>query len=320
MRKYKQLTKEQRYVIKALLQDGYSYRKVAKRIGVNVSTISREVRRNKIAVGYQAGNADRKARERKRTARKPKVLTEVNIRIIRPYIENDWSPEQISGRLKLEGKLSISHESIYKFIYEDKCAGGELFKHLRGKHKFRKKYGTYGRFKAKGKKSISTRPVEANERARIGDWEIDTMVSSKSKDVLVTIVDRRTRYTLIGKSSNKTADRVYKATKKCFKDLPGAVHTITADNGVEFSGFRRIEKALNTEVYFAHPYSSYERGTNENTNGLIRQYYPKGMTFRSVHWRELRVIQNKINNRPRKCLGYKTAAEVHFEELSKCCT
>ena len=134
--------------------------------------------------------------------------------------------------------------------------------------------------------------------------------------MLVTIVDRKQRYTLIGKSTNKTADKVFKATLKCFKGFEAPVHTITADNGTEFAGFKRIEKGLNTEVYFAHPYSSYERGTNENTNGLIRQYYPKGVSFEKATWKDLKLVQDKINNRPRKCLGYKTAAEVYFEEMN----
>lgn len=315
MKSYKQLTRDQRYVIKTLLQEGYTYRKIAKRVGVNVSTISREVKRNKSGDVYLAGFADQKAVKRNCLARKPTVLTDKNIAIIKPYLERDWSPEQVAGRLKLTGELSISHETIYKYIYQDKASNGVLHERLRGKHKYRKKYGTQRRHKVTGKKSISKRPVEAEERARFGDWEIDTVVSKKSKDVLVTIVDRKLRYTLIGKSTNKTADKVVKATLKCFKGFKAPVHSITADNGVEFAGFKRIEKGLDTDVFFAHPYCSCERGTNENTNGLIRQYYPKGVSFEKTTWKDLKVVQDKINNRPRKCLGYKTAAEVYLEEM-----
>lgn len=316
MKTYKQLTRDQRYVIKTLLQEKYSYRKIAIRIGVHVSTVSREITRNKSEGKYYAGIADRMAVKRSRTARRPSLLTEINIELIQPYLEDDWSPEQVSERLKMTEELSISHETIYKHIYQDKQANGTVHERLRGKHKFRRKYGTQKRHKIKGRKSISKRPEEANERLRFGDWEIDTIVSRKSKDVLVTIVDRKLRYLLIGKAANKTADKVTKATLRCFRELECPVHTITADNGTEFSGFKRIEKALNTEVFFAHPYSSYERGTNENTNGLIRQYYPKGTSLEKVTWKELKAIQDKINNRPRKCLGYKTAAEVYFDEMS----
>ena len=316
MKSYKQLTRDQRYVIKTLMQEGYSYRDIALRIGKNVSTISREVKRNKTKNVYLAGFADQKAVKRNSLARKPTVLTEENIAIFKPYIEDNWSPEQVSGRLKMTGELSISHETIYKYIAQDKADNGIVHERLRGKHKYRRKYGTQRRHKITGKNSISKRPVAANERARVGDWEIDTVVSKKSKDVLVTIVDRKTRYTLIGKSTNKTADKVVKATLKCFKGLEGPVHSITADNGTEFAGFKRIEKGLDTEVFFAHPYSSYERGTNENTNGLIRQYYPKGVSFEQATWKDLKLGQDKINNRPRKILGYKTAAEAYLEETS----
>jgi transposase, IS30 family len=316
MKSYKQLTRDQRYVIKTLLQEDYSYREIAKRVGVNVSTISREIKRNKTGDVYLAGFADQKAVKRKRIGRRPTVLTESNIAIFKPYLEDDWSPEQVSGRLKLTGELSISYETIYKYIYQDKKKNGVLHERLRGKHKYRKKYGTQRRYKITGKKSISKRSTEADERARFGDWEIDTVVSRKSKDVLVTIVDRKLRYTLIGKATNKSSDKVTKATLKCFKGFEAPIHSITADNGTEFAGFKRIEKGLGTEVFFAHPYSSYERGTNENTNGLIRQYYPKGVSFEKATWKDLKVVQDKINNRPRKCLGYKTAAEVYLEEMS----
>ena len=278
--------------------------------------IQANTQRNKTEGVYLAGLADRKAVKRNSLARKPTVLTEGNIAIIKPYLEDDWSPEQVSGRLKMTGELSISHETIYKYIARDKANNGIVHERLRGKHKYRRKYGTQRRHKITGKKSISKRPEAANKRARVGDWEIDTIVSKKSKDVLVTIVDRKTRFTLIGKSTNKTANKVVKATLKCFKGIEGPVHSITADNGTEFAGFKRMEKGLDTEVFFAHPYSSYERGTNENTNGLIRQYYPKGVSFEKATWKDLKLVQVKINNRPRKVLGYKTAAEAYFEEMS----
>ena len=172
------------------MQERYSYRKIALRIGTDVSTISREVKRNKTEGVYLAGLADRKAVKRNSLARKPTVLTEGNIAIIKPYLEDDWSPEQVSGRLKMTGELSISHETIYKYIARDKANNGIVHERLRGKHKYRRKYGTQRRHKITGKKSISKRPEAANKRARVGDWEIDTIVSKKSKDVLVTIIDR----------------------------------------------------------------------------------------------------------------------------------
>ncbi len=318
MQKYSQLTKEQRYTIKTLLQEKYSKSKIAKLIGVNRSTVSREVKRNSCDGSYYAGIADQLAKKRRGVCRKPAVLSEEVKEKLSFYILKDWSPEQISGRLKLTGELAISHETIYKFIYQDKANGGELYKHLRGKHKYRRKYGSFSRFKQKHKKSISKRPEVADKRKRVGDWEIDTMVSRKSKDVLVTIVDRKTRFTLIGKSKDKTTNQVMKISRRCFVGSKAVVHTVTADNGLEFAGFKQLENQLDLDFYFAHPYSSWERGTNENTNGLIRQYFPKGCSFGKVKVLEVKTVQDRLNNRPRKILGFRTPKEAYEKEV--CCT
>ena len=319
MRKYKQLTRDQRYTIKALLQESYSQIYIAKRIGVHRSTVCREVKRNKqVKEPYYAGIADNLARKRKKVCRKPVKLTDSVQRILIPYIKDDWSPEQIAGRLKITGELMISHETIYKFISQDKTNGGQLYKHLRGKHKYRKKYGSYSRFKQRHKKSISSRPKAADNRERVGDWEIDTVVSKKSKDVLVTIVDRKTRFTLMRKCRNRTTREVMEASRLCFVNNKAIVHTITADNGLEFSGFKKLENWFNLDFFFAHPYSSWERGTNENTNGLIRQYFPKGASFKRVWSTDVKRVQDKLNNRPRKTLGFKTPKECYEKEA--CCT
>ena len=233
------------------------------------------------------------------------------------YLLLEWSPEQIAGYLKREGDEWVSHETIYQFVLEDKKDGGTLYKQLRHSGKKRKKrYGSSDRRgEIKDRVSIDKRPKSIEKRDRIGDWEIDLVIGKNHKGAIVTIVDRLSLMTLIAKVDSKHADLVTATTTKLLKPFKKhGAKTITADNGKEFSGHKEISKALGIDFYFAHPYSSWERGTNENINGLIRQYLPKRTEFKTVDDRKCQFIMNRLNSRPRKCLGYRTPKQV-FEEF-----
>lgn len=316
MEKYHQLTYSQRCQIFAFLQMNLSKKEIANRLDVHRSTIYREISRNSFNEKYKP-RAHFLYLNRRKNSRRRTVLTGQTKAMISEKVILDWSPEQISGRLKLTGELTISHETVYKYIYEDKESGGILYTHLRGKHKSRRKYGTYGRFKQRKEHSISKRSDEVNNRESIGHWEIDTVVSKKNKHAIVTLVDRKARYTLITKTKDLKTDTVMRATRRCLKVNKVIVKSITSDNGVEFTGFKRLINWFNIDYYFCHPYSSWERGTNENTNGLIRQYCPKGSSFKNVTAAEVKQIQNKINSRPRKILGFLTAEEYYNKEVCR---
>ena len=314
-----QLTEVQRYQIYTLLKNDFTQAEIASEIGVYPSTVSREIARNTGECGYRPKQANEKAVERRKMAAKFRAMTDDMQKTVIFYLLQEWSPEQISGYLKSEGGEWVSHETIYQFVLEDKNNGGELYKQLRHSGKKRKKrYGGSDRRGAiKNRVSIEERPKSIEKRTRIGDWEIDLVIGKNHKGALVTIVDRLSLMTFIAKVDSKHAEPVTEATilmlsnyKRC------GAHTITADNGKEFAGHEQISKALGIDFYFAHPYSSWERGTNENTNGLIRQYLPKGSEFKAVNDETCDFIMNRLNNRPRKCLGYRTPKQV-FEEFIK---
>ena len=316
---YTQLTEVKRYQIYTLLKIDFTQAAIAAEIDVNPGTISREIARNSGKRGYRPKQANEQALERRQKAEKHcRMTNDVKARVVE-YLQQDWSPEQISGYLKLSGGNWVSHETIYLFVLEDKINGGELYKHLRHHGKKRKKrYGSIDRRgQIKDRVSIDQRPKIIEKRERIGDWEIDLIIGKNHKQAVVTIVDRLSLMTLIGKVDRKQAELVTGATIKLLKPYKrhGAL-SITGDNGKEFSGHKDISKALGVDFYFAHPYSSWERGTNENTNGLIRQYFPKGTEFNDVDERKCGFIMDRLNNRPRKCLGYRTPKEV-FEEFLK---
>ena len=224
----------------------------------------------------------------------------------------DWSPEQVSGYAKKYNLFSISHERIYQFILKDKRSGGKLYTHLRHQHKkYRKRYGSPVRNgPIKNRRSIDERPAIVNEKKRIGDWEIDTIIGGERKQAIVTIVERVSKKVVLKKVEAKTAELVSNVTINGLKEFPGFVFTITGDNGSEFAFHEKISKELNAEFYFAHPYSSWERGLNENTNGLIRQYLKKGCDFSDITDETLVFIADNLNNRPRKNLDYATPNEI----------
>jgi IS30 family transposase len=314
---YTQLTEGKRYQIYTLLSNGFTQTDVAAQVGVHPSTISREVLRNRGERGYRPKQANRKALQRRHEALKARRMTENMQARVTKHLRLEWSPEQISGHLRCTGRESVSHETIYQFVLEDKKSGGRLYKQLRHSGKKRKKRygGSDRRGEIKDRVSIDDRPKIIEERDRIGDWEIDLVIGKNHKGAIVTIVDRLSLMTLIAKVSSKHADLVTSATTDLLRHYKShGAHTITADNGKEFSGHKEISKALGVDFYFAHPYSSWERGTNENTNGLIRQYLPKGTEFGSVDYKKCQFIMDRLNNRPRKCLGYRTPRQV-FEGL-----
>ena len=314
---YTQLTEGKRYQIYSLSGIGLTQAEVASKVGVHPSTISRELRRNKGQRGYRPKQANDVAQQRRHEATKAQRMTFDLQSKVRKYLHLEWSPEQISGYLKADGGNWVSHETIYQFVLENKKNGGRLYKQLRHSGKKRKKRygGSDRRGEIKDRVSIDNRPKSIEKRDRIGDWEIDLVIGKNHNGAIVTIVDRLSLMTLIAKVESKHAEVVTRATRNLLRRYKKhGAHTITADNGKEFSGHKSISQALGVDFYFAHPYSSWERGTNENTNGLIRQYLPKGTEFGPVNDEKCRFIMSRLNNRPRKCLGYRTPRQV-FEEF-----
>ena len=316
---YEQLTQEQRYHISGLLKAGNAQNSIAKEVGVDKSTISRELRRNRGERGYRPKQAEERAVHRRISSAKHISFTDNVKKAVIEKIKLDWSPEQISGYFKKEKWLKISHERIYQFLLDDKKAGGALYKHLRHSGKKRKKrYGSVDRRgQLKNRVSIEARPAIVDKKERLGDWEGDTIIGKQQQKAIVTLVDRASKKTLIGKVATKHAPIVADIIVGLILPMKDITHTITFDNGKEFSAHEDIANALAANIYFAHPYSSWERGLNENTNGLIRQYIPKGSSFEGICDSKIIFIQERLNNRPRKSLGYRTPNEVFDEALKK---
>lgn len=317
MRKYTQLTQGQRYQIYAFFKAGFSKTQIASEIGVHKSTISREMKRNRGKKGYRPKQAHFLALVRSKKANKFIKMTPDVINLIERFIRQDFSPEQVSGYLARQYNIQVSHETIYKYVFADKAKGGNLYRHLRHGHKKRKKrYGSYDRRgQIKGRISIEERPPIVDTRKRIGDWEIDTIIGKKHKGALISIVERKSKFTLIRKLPKKQADLVAQAAVDLLKPYKEKVFTITADNGQEFANHESIKEQLKTDVYFAHPYHAWERGLCENTNGLIRQYFPKGTNFHYIMDKHVEMAMSRLNNRPRKTLGYKSPNEVFFQAV-----
>lgn len=310
---YTHLTGEERYHISALRKTGLSLSEIADTIGRNKSTISREIKRNTGKRGYRPKQANELACKRKRPGNKQ--ISSFGFAYINHLITEDWSPEQIQGRLKLLGWHDVpSVERIYQYIYQDKANGGDLHKHLRCQKKRRKRYasGQQRRGQIVGRRDIDERPAVVEERSRFGDFEGDTVVGNKHKGVLLTFADRKTRLCVIRPHKNRRAPLIASSSIKALK--PYDVHTVTYDNGKEFARHNEVAEALNIDVYFAKPYASWQRGTNENMNGLIRQYLPKSVRLDDVTIEQTQFIEERLNNRPRKVLGYQTPLEV----LSRC--
>ena len=316
MRNYKQLCQAQRYQIEILKKVGKNQKEIAALLGVSPATNSRELKRNKSQKGYRPKQAQNKTDKHRKQAAKILKMTPALIILIEARIVMDWSPEQVSGSLKNDLGILISHERIYQHTWADKRHGGTLYKHLRQSNKKRKKpYGSKDkRRQIRNRVSIDERPVIVAEKTRIGDWEIDTVIGQNHQGALVTIVDRVSKFTLIKKVDSKHAEVVTAATISLLQPYLDMTLTITADNGKEFAGHETLKECLDADVYFAHPYHSWERGLNENTNGLIRQYFTQGSRFENITGDEVEAVMNKLNHRPRKTLKFKTPHAVFFAD------
>ena len=318
MSNYKHLTMEERYQIQAYKKAGFNQVEIAKEVAVHKSTISRELKRNgsKIYKRYSAQTADKVSTNRRRYASKisNKKMTKDIIMLIVKYIEDDFSPEQTSATLKIRNGVEISHVRIYQHIREDKLKGGDLHTHLRFYHtgKRRAQYGAKHKGRIKERVSISQRPKIVEEKIRLGDFEIDTIIGTNRKGAITTAVDRVSLLSIISIPTTKKADEVEAEIKRILSPFKDKIQTITSDNGLEFSNHKNISQALDCEYYFCHPYSSWERGLNEYTNGLIRQYIPKGTSFENITPEYIKMIEDKLNNRPRKSLNWRTPNEVFY--------
>ncbi len=308
---YMQLTLRERYEIKALLQAGTSKRRIAELVRVHKGTIYRELGRNREPGGYDPELAQEKAEARRKGARKHIRFTEEVKERVETLLKLDLSPEQVSGYLRVREGMSISHETIYQHVLADKEAGGTLYKHLRwSQKKRRKRYGSKDRRgQIPDRVSIDERPEIVDTKERIGDWEVDTMIGKNHKGVLVTAVERKLKFTRIGQAPKKTKELVSEALIDMLSPFKDKVLTITIDNGKEFTMHKEIAQALQADVYFAHPYRAWERGLNENTNGLIRQYFPKKMSLQNIKEQDIQFVEKRLNQRPRKSLDFKTPLE-----------
>ena len=312
---YKHITTNERCCIANFLSLGLSLRKIAKQLNRNISTISREVKRNSTNGKYLAHIAcENYAKNRKNCGAKGKSSNPTLIKYIEDGLEKTWSPEQIAGRLRLDYQddksMKIGFKTIYRWLYQKNIAKGNVNR-LRRKGKSLNPKETRDKFNIG--KSIKDRPKEVRKRETIGHWELDTVVSSrgKSKACLSTFVERKSRFLIAQVMENRKSLTLNFHCFTAFKDIPtNLIKTFTVDRGKEFAGYVDIENTLNIDVYFADAYASWQRGTNENTNGLLREFYPKKFDFSSINQKELDNIVTIINNRPRKCLGYKTPAEV----------
>ena len=314
MRIYKQLTSVQRYQISSLKRMGHSRTEIAKELEVHKSTIGRELRRNTGERGYRPKQANEKACERRVNAAHKERISAETWEVVEEELRQDWSPEQVSGWLEKRQGIRISHEWIYQHILADQRTGGDLYTHLRCQKKRRKRYGKHDyRGKIPNRVSIEERPAIVEQRERLGDWEIDTLIGKGRHGALVSLVERKSRFTLLQPVDQCQAELVSQATISLLKPFVVKVHTITADNGKEFAYHAQIAETLEAAFYFAHPYSAWERGTNENTNGLVRQYFPKNTNFLHSTFKEVLSVTDKLNHRPRKCLDFLTPFEVFLE-------
>ncbi|MEC4115303.1 IS30 family transposase [Myroides pelagicus] len=318
------LTLEQRYKIEIYKSEGKSLTEIAAYIGKDKSVVCRELKRNSDQRNgvYKAGLGQRKTDQRHRGKRKKIRLTESVKATIIDYLNQDYSPEQIVGRSKLEAKEMVSVECIYQFIWENKKRGGKLYKHLRTKGKKYRKRGASkdNRGLITSRVDIEKRPSIVDKKDRIGDVEIDLVIGKNHLCALLTINDRATGYLWMGKVESKEAHVVEAKLLELLKDSKPLLHTMTSDNGKEFANHQNIANALDIDYYFAKPYHSWERGANENLNGLVRQYFPKMTNFDSITQAAIDQAVNILNNRPRKRFGFKSPNEIFAEKLDQMAT
>jgi IS30 family transposase len=314
MRTYHQLTPGERYELSALRKQGLKPAEIALALGRHRSTVYRELERNSREDGaYRPATADQKTRGRRSRSRRNQRFTVADWELVEAWLREDFSPEQVAGWLRRFRLLSISHETIYRYIWMNKRRGGTLHRHLRcAQKKRRKRYGRYdSRGRLAGKKSISERPPGAENRSRVGHLEGDTVLGT-DKHCLLTLVDRKTGFTIIGKLTARTVEATNRRAIELINNAARRIRSVTVDNGTEFHGYKDIEAATGADFFFAAPHCSWERGTNENTNGLIRQYAPKRTSLAHLTQQDCDRIAHKLNNRPRKRLGFRTPAECYL--------
>ena len=316
---YSHLTRDHRIMIYSLKHNGLSQSQIAKMVGCSQSTISRELKRNKGKRGYRFKQADTLASKRKSKASTRSSLTKPIRSYMIQAIQKKWSPEQISHRMKKDMGDRVSHESIYLFLKKDKEQGGSLYKHLRCQRRNRKRYGKASKTRGvlKDRVSIDQRPKEASTGKKVGHLEADLMIGKSHKKAFLTVVDKKTRMTFIRLLSSKKSDEVCSTLITLLKPYKGILKSLTLDNGKEWGFFKRIEKGLGIKVYFADPYCAWQRGLNEQTNGLIRQYFPKKTDFRKVSLKDIDKVMKELNSRPRKCLRFKTPSEAFHSLTSR---
>ena len=321
---YEHLNIDERESILKMHSEEKSFGQIADYLGRSKGTISRELSRNRSSTGeYKPHLAQRYYNKRRAESKQPyRLETDGKLRqYICKELKEYWSPQQISGRLNRDRKIDVSPVTIYSWIRRDKTEGGTLYKFLRqGHRKRRKRYGSQEkRGQIPDRRSIDKRPNVVNERKRIGDWESDTVLGKSRGSHIASHVERKSRYTIVGKMKDNSAQSMNLATEHAFRQIPAEkLKTMTFDNGKEFAGFKELEQLLSMRSYFAHAYSSWERGTNENTNGLLRQFFPKGTDFHQVSQRLVDKVVELLNNRPRKCLNYRTPAEVFWRRKRYC--
>ncbi len=313
--KYFQITSGERYTLGALHTQGFSQAAIARVLGRHASTVGRELKRNSTRYdgAYRHSRAQKQTNGRRSRSRRNRRFSAAELALVEELLKEKFSPEQVSGYLRTLGLLNISHETIYGHIWRDKENGGALWMHLRCSPKKRRKH--YGRYDSRGrlagKKMIDERPAEVKTREEPGHWEMDTVMGKHaSQHCIVSLVERKAGYAIIGKLRDRTKEVVTARVIKLIKRHPAWFKTITADNGTEFHDYKKIEKATGVPIYFANPYHSWERGTNENTNGLIRQYLPKRVSMKGVTQHRCNAIALALNTRPRKRHAFKSPVEV----------
>jgi len=310
---YRQLAQDERYVMARMMHQGYSHRSIAKVLDRSASTISREKWRNLTEHDgrYRAEKAQQYAMARRSRCRKQDQYSQQEWEAVASLVARKWSPEQIAGRARAVRRACMSKETIYRYIRRERRAGGQTWRHLRIVSKFgRKRRGSPAtRGRLLGKRHISERPKAVALRVRVGHWEGDTVMGSDMRHCVLTLVERVSGYVIIKKLTARTKEQAAAALKQAINEVRCKVRTITLDNGTEFHDYVKVEAQCAVKFYFATPYHSWERGTNENTNGLIRQYLPKGMCMRQVTQADCDAIAAELNDRPRRRLGFKTPSE-----------
>jgi IS30 family transposase len=319
--RYQQLTMRERYLIVKHKSMGWSLRQIGKALSRSASTISRELKRNadRSDGRYRVEKAESYARARRRRSRQGSQFKVCDVATVHGLIGRRWSPQQVSGRLRKQGKLRIGTSTIYRWLAKGKAAGGRSWLQTRQLSKrYRKGYRVKDqRGRMSGKRPLNDRPEGANDRSEVEHVEGDTVMGKDGRHCLLTLVDRMTRKSRIVKLPARQAAEVDKALIREVRSGRLKMKSLTLDNGTEFHGFKELEEKLGIKVYFAQPYHSWERGTNENTNGLIRQYLPKGSCFKQLTQHQCNEIERELNDRPRKILGFNTPNEAHAEA---CCT